>query len=237
MFYSYFKNLFNKIDPLKRLFVQNIVLALIFCLLSIATLNLKLGVVLNGFILFLTLMSVVINLLFIYVILKTKRVHLFYLLVAIGGFSILLVLFISAIEMIGWDKDSLIAFCGLFIVSDVVLIYIHYKALRDDFMQQNIRLKKSKYTWNVTLDIYADTNKKYGNLINLVRTIIAPFAPAVGIAISRNLGGQQEWLVQGFLMLSLALILNAGYLKYLVMGFKFWSWQKMLSSEIEITDV
>ena len=88
--------------------------------------------------------------------------------------------------------------------------------------------------WDINIDINAKQNHKYGCLVNFVRIFIAPFGPALGMAISRNFDGQQEWFFIGFILLLLALVVYSGMLKYCVLGFKFLFWRKSFKSIIDI---
>lgn len=236
MFYGNMKNMFDQINPSMRPFIKNIVLTWMFCLLIIASVNLKPENSIDSLLPLFAIASLIINIFFGSIISKYNRVYLFYLFVSIGGFITPTILLIGALEMLRVSWDATILFWGLFGTSIVVLFLIYFNALDYDFLKRNIISQKPRFTWNINLDLYADANKKYGTLTNLVRIFIAPFAPAIGIALSRSLEGNLEWSISGITMFFFALIFNTGYIKFLALGFKFLYWQKMLNSDIFIAD-
>ncbi len=139
--------------------------------------------------------------------------------------------------MIGMNNFSSVIFWSIFITSFIVLTYIYSKGFDEEFLRTNLKKNNSKYSWDINMDINAKENHKYGCLVNFVRIFIAPFAPALGMAISRNFDGQQEWFFVGFLLLLLALVVYSGMLKYCVLGLKFLFWQKSFQSNIDIVSL
>jgi hypothetical protein len=85
------------------------------------------------------------------------------------------------------------------------MMYIYYIGLKVELLEKNVITKESKFVWRASYDIYADANKKYGRITNLIRNILAPFAPAAGMAFSRNSYVRQEAFVLGLVMLLLGL--------------------------------
>lgn len=229
------KNLFERIKPTKRLFIVNIELSWLFCLLAIGTRYVRDTNLANTVLLF-ALLGSIINMLFAYVIQKNDQAHLFYFLVASGGLSVISITYISAFGMIGWDISTLLIFWRLFIPCVMILMYIYYKELSDEFLKKNAKVENSKYLWDPGFDIYAQANAKYGKPANLIRNVIGPFAPALGMAFSRNYQGQQEAQILGLVMMSMGLMLNVGYIRHFVLGLKFLDWQKKFKSKIVISE-
>jgi hypothetical protein len=102
--------------------------------------------------------------------------------------------------------------------------------------EKNRVLNASNYYWNASFDIYSESTAKYGGFTNFIRNILAPFAPALGMAFSRNAQVEQKSLVLAFVLLLLSLILNSGYLKHLALGLKLLHWQKSFHSKIFVLD-
>ena len=228
--------MFEKIGSIKKPFAVNVVLSWVFCLLSIGTVNMKPGANLTLVFVLLAFSASVVNVLFYYIIQKTRRAYLYYLFVACGGVVTLSIAYICAFEIIDGNAISFITFWGLFIMSLVVMMYIFYNGLNSEIFGRKLVARGGNHKWSASFDVCAEANVKYGRLTNLIRNILAPFAPALGMAFSRNFEGQRELVVLGFVMLSLGLIMSFGYLKHFMLGLKFLYWQKTNQLEIEITD-
>ena len=237
MFYNHFKNLFDQSTPSRRLFTRNIILAWMFYLSSFASVKLKPENSLGLVFLVITLITTLININFIYLISKFKRAYMYYMLVGIGGLSALLVLYIGAFEMIGLNIRSLIVFWSLFILSALLSIWLNYNELDANLFVKNTIRKNSFYFWDIEFDIHAGTNNKNKFLANLVRNVMAPFAPVFGIMIARNLQGEQEWSIIGIMMLTIAVIISMGYSKFIALGFGLLKLQRKLEANIQIINL
>jgi hypothetical protein len=235
MFYKQIKKTFDEIDPVKRPFVRNIVLVWLFCFLAIASVNLQLNSSIKGLLIISGLSVSILNVLFGFLISRIKYAYLYYSFIVTGGLGALSVLFIGAFEMIAWRNGSLSVFWILFAGSGLLLLYIYYISIDRQILKNYALYKKPTYIWKIEKDVYATTNKKYSFILNLVRIFVVPFAPALGIALSRNFQGEQEWLIIGFMMLLLALIISAGYIRFFALSLKLLRWSRVLGTNIEIS--
>ena len=191
MFYKQLKNAVDQIHPLKRPFIQNIGLLLIFYLFTLASVHLKPESVLDGLFLLLTITGIITNLAFMTAIQNNQRIYLYYLFWGLGGLYTSVNLFIGVFEMVVINNFSSVIFWTIFITSFIVLTYVYNKGFDEEFLRTNLKKNNSKYSWDINLDINANENRRYGCLVNFVRIFIAPFAPALGMAMSRNFDGQQ----------------------------------------------
>jgi hypothetical protein len=189
---------------------------------------------LDGLLLFLTFTAIITNLAFMIVIQKYKRIYLYYLFWGLGALYSPVILIIGAFEMVGMNNFSPAIFGSIFLISFIVLIYIYSKGFDGEFLLSNLTSNHSKYSWDINIDVNAKENRQNEGFVNFIRLIIAPFAPVLGMTISRNFDGQQEWFFNGLILLILALVVYSGMLKYCVLGFKFLFWQKSFKSNIDL---
>ena len=160
-----------------------------FCLLILAVVHLKPENDLDGLLLFLTFTAIITNLAFMIAIQKYKIIYLYYLFWGVGGLYSPVILFIGAFEMVGRNNYSPGIFWSIFFTGFIVLIYIYNKGFDGEFLRTNLTSNNSKYSWDINLDINANENRQHDGFVNFIRLIIAPFAPVLGMTISRNFDG------------------------------------------------
>ena len=234
MFSKRIKNPLDQVEPVKRPFARNVGLTIVFFLIALLGVNMKhIGSFLIIF-LKLLLISFFLNTFFINLVQNYKRTDLFYMLISIGGMLSLTSLFIAALTLIGLNGISLLGLLCLYIVSAWALVRIYYKFWNTERLSRRIVSREgSLMFWDLDFDLSEDV--KYSNaspINNIVRNILLPFAPAVGMALSRNLEGEQEWLIIGILALLLALNISTLFLKYFALGIRHYFWAKELGVRI-----
>jgi len=203
-----------------------------FCFFSLASINLKPEKPSSSIFLDFTLLSTILNFLFIYIVSRERRANIYYLLIGLGGLFGLIVLHVTIFNLMGWKYSFLFYYLTIFFASLVATIWLNYKAFDDKLIINNIKKKNSTSLWNMEIDIHSDSNKKYNLLVSLTRNFIAPFAPLFGVFVARNFNGEQEWLIIGFIILFLVIIMSGGYLKFIALGFKIFDLEKRTNSEI-----
>jgi hypothetical protein len=232
MFYNYFKNLFDQAGSIKKIFIRNIILSWMFCFFSLASINLKPDKPSSSVFFDVTLFSTILNFLFIYIVSRARRAKIYYLLIGLGGLSGLIVLHVTIFNLMGWKYSFLFYYLTIFCISLLTTIWLNYKTFDDKLIINNIKKKKSTSLWNIEIDIHSDSNKKYNLVVNLTRNFIAPFAPLFGVFVARNFDGEQEWIIIGFIILFLVIIMSGGYLKFLALGIKIFDLEKKTNSEV-----
>lgn len=236
MFYKQVTSSLSQVTLLKRPFIQNIALILIFCLFSILGTQLKPESNLAGLFLILSMVAILTNLVFLYLVQKQRKPYAYYLLWGLGGFFSSIILAIGSFEMMGWSFVYSGVFWSFCIASLIVLIIIYTKNFDEKFFRSNLQIKGPTYYWNITYDISSHESQKYGCLVNFLRIVIAPLSPALGMAVSRNYENTQEWFLGGLMLLILSSIVSIVMIKYCVLGCKFLAWQRMLGSDVKIID-
>lgn len=166
-----------------------------------------------------------------------KNATLYFFLAALGGSFALVLPFISSFELLGLRGLWLNIFWLLLGLSIFVSIFTNSKTFNEEFIRRNVEKRRFSFVWSNNSDLNIDANKKYASLNNILRIALLPFAPALGMAISRNFEGEYKAMIMGFLLLFIAVNFIGVYLKPFTLAISISIWQRHNHQIIEIGEI
>jgi len=168
-------------------------------------------------------------------VMKQRIAYLYYVLLGGGGFCSLLVLYVGAFEMMSLSSGMKLIIWISVATSVFFSIFLSLRVSNSQNLEKYIQRKDKDTYWNIEYDVYKKTNQEHGLLYGILRSAIVPFAPLVGVLISRNLPEDSGSFVVGAGMFFIAAIGSLAYIKFITLGLNLLHLQKEYNVDLKLS--